>query len=161
SVGSGGSSSGNTGRIMIRLKPRAERVSADEVIQKLKPRVSQVPGIKMFMQIPPPVRIGGKLTKSQYQFTLQSPATEDLYRYSGIFEERMKTLTQLQDVTSDLQIKNPQVNVEIKRDQAAAMGVTAEQIEDALYTAYGSRQVSTIYAPNDQYSVIMELEDQY
>ncbi|NTU43126.1 MAG: MMPL family transporter, partial [Nitrospirales bacterium] len=163
SVGASGSSAAaNTGRIMMRLKPRSERsLSADEIIQELKPKVSKVPGIRLFMQIPPPIRIGGKLTKSQYQLTLQSPDTDSLYKYATVFEGRLKALPQLQDVTTDLQIKNPQINMEIKRDQASALGVTAEQIQDALYTAYGSRQVSTIYSPNDQYRVIMELGQQF
>lgn len=163
SVGAGGaSSSGNAGRLFIRLKPRSERkLSADEIIQELRKKVSKVTGIQMFMQNLPPIRIGGRLTKSQYQYTLQSPDTEDLYRYSAVLEAKLREIPQLQDVSSDLQIKTPEVNVEIDRDRASALGVTAEQIEDALNTAYGSRQISTIYAPNNQYKVIMEVEPQY
>ena len=93
--------------------------------------------------------------------TLQSPDTEELYRQATDFEQKMEGLPALQDVTSDLQIKNPQVNVNIDRDKASALGVTAAQVEDALYTAYGQRQISTIYAPNDEFWVMMELEDQY
>ena len=153
---------GNTGRMFMRLKPLAERqLSADQIIQELRPKVSQVPGIMMFMQNLPSIRIGGQLTKSQYQFTLQSPDTDELYRSAGTLEARMKTLAQFQDVTSDMQIKSPQVNVEIDRDKAAALGLSARQIEDALYYAYGSRQVSTIYAPNNQYQVILELAPEY
>lgn len=163
SVGAGGaSSSGNAGRLFIRLKPRSERkLSADEIIQELRKKVSKVTGIQMFMQNLPPIRIGGRLTKSQYQYTLQSPDTEELYRYSAVLEAKLREIPQLQDVSSDLQIKTPEVNVEIDRDRASALGVTAEQIEDALNTAYGSRQISTIYAPNNQYKVIMEVEPQY
>ncbi len=163
SVGSGGASgSGNAGRMNIRLKPRGERkLSADEIIQEIRPKVANVPGIKMFMQNLPAIRIGGQLTKSQYQYTLQSPDTRDLYRYAAELEKKMQSLSQLQDVTSDLQIKNPQVNVEINRDKASALGLSAQQVEDALYYGYGSRQVSTIYSPNNQYQVILELEDQY
>ncbi len=113
------------------------------------------------MQNPPPIRIGGQLTKSQYQYTLQSPDPSDLYRFGPQLAERMRGLPGFLDVTTDLQITNPQVDVEIDRDKAATLGVTAEQIEDALYTAYSSRQISTIYAPNNQYRVIMELEPQY
>jgi len=153
---------GNTGRMFMRLKPRDQRkLSADQIIQELRPKVSQVPGIMMFMQNLPSIRIGGQLTKSQYQFTLQSPDTDELYRSAGTLEARMKTLAQFQDVTSDMQIKSPQVNVEIDRDKAAALGLSARQIEDALYYAYGSRQVSTIYAPNNQYQVILELAPEY
>jgi HAE1 family hydrophobic/amphiphilic exporter-1 len=146
----------------MRLKPRSGReLSADEIIQELRLKVSQVPGIMMFMQNLPAIRIGGRLTKSQYQFTLQSPDTDELYRSAMDMESKMRALPQLQDVTSDLQINNPQVNIDINRDKASALGITAQQIEDALYYAYGSRQVSTIYAPNNQYQVILELEPKY
>jgi HAE1 family hydrophobic/amphiphilic exporter-1 len=159
---SGVSVANNSGRIFMRLKPRSEReLSADEIIQELRKKVSQVPGIQMFMQNLPAIRIGGTLTKSQYQFTLQSPDTGELYRAAMELESKMKALPKLQDVTSDLQINNPQVNIDINRDKASALGVTAQQIEDSLYYAYGSRQVSTIYAPNNQYQVILELEPQY
>jgi HAE1 family hydrophobic/amphiphilic exporter-1 len=159
SVGpSGPNVSGNSGRIFIRLKPRADRsLSADEVIQELRPKLAGVPGIRAFLQNLPPIRIGGQLTKSQYQLTLQSPDTGDLYRMAPLLEEKMRGLPGLQDVTSDLQIANPQVNVEIDRDKARSMGVSAEQIEDALFSAYGARQVSTIFAPNNTYKVILEL----
>ena len=162
-VGAGGASSaGNTGRIIMRLKPRKERdLSADEIIQELKPKLAQVTGIRMFMQNLPAIRIGGQLTKSPYQYTLQSPDKDLLYRYATDLETRMRAIPQLQDVTSDLQIKNPQVNVEIDRDRAAVLGLSAQQVEDSLFYAYGSRQVSTIYAPNNQYQVILELEDRF
>ena len=159
---SGISVANNAGRMFMRLKPRSERtLSADEIIQELRPKVSQVSGIMMFMQNLPSIRIGGTLTKSQYQFTLQSPDTGELYRSAIELESKMKALPQLQDVTSDLQINNPQVNIDINRDKASALGLTASQVEDALYYAYGSRQVSTIYAPNNQYQVILELEPRY
>ena len=159
---SGISVANNTGRMFMRLKPRKEReLSADEIIQELRPKVSKVPGIQMFMQNLPAIRIGGQLTKSQYQFTLQSPEPDELYRKAAELESKLRALPQLQDVTSDMQIKNPQVNIEINRDRAAALGLTAQQIEDALYYAYSSRQVSTIYAPNNQYQVILELEPKY
>jgi HAE1 family hydrophobic/amphiphilic exporter-1 len=113
----------------------------------------------------PPIRIGGQLTKSQYQFTLQSPDTDELYQDEPKLENRLRSdpqfRTLLQDVTSDLQIKNPQVNVDIDRDKASSLGVNAQQVEDALYSAYGQRQISTIYAPNNAYRVITELENQY
>src|SRR5581483_1690254 len=129
------------------------------------PKLAQVTGINAFAQVLPPIRIGGQLTKSQYQFTLQTPDTNELYDYAPKLEAKLRNDPQfrglLQDVTSDLQIKNPQVNVEIDRDKASALGVTAQQVEDALYTAYGQRQISTIYAPNNAYRVITELEDQY
>ena len=162
SVGaSGPNATLNTGRIFMRLKPRKTRPHVDEVIQRLRPKLAVVPGLRAFMQNLPPIRIGGQLTKSLYQFTLQSPDTGELYKYAPQLETRLKGLKELQDVTSDLQIANPQVNVEIDRDKAATLGVTAQQVEDALYTAYGMRQISTIYAPNNEYRVIMELLPEY
>ncbi len=152
----------NTGRVFLRLKPRKERLlNADEIIQELRPKFATVPGIRVFMQNFPPIRIGGVLTKSQYQFTLQAPDTDELYRYAPILEDRLRQLPGLQDVTSDLQIKNPEINIEIDRDKASALGVSAQQVEDALSSAYSSRQISTIFAPNNEYQVIVELEPRY
>jgi HAE1 family hydrophobic/amphiphilic exporter-1 len=162
SVGASGPNvAGNSGRIFIRLIDRSKRPGVEKIIQDLRPKLSQLPGLKVFLQVLPPIRIGGMLTKSQYQFTLQSPDTNELYHYAPILEDKIRTLPGLIDVTSDLQISNPQVTVDIYRDRAAALGVTAQQVEDALYYAYGSRQISTIYAPNNQYWVIMELEPGY
>jgi HAE1 family hydrophobic/amphiphilic exporter-1 len=157
---SGSSPSINTGRMFIRLKPRSERPSVEGMIQEFRRKIS-IPGIRVFMQNLPPIRIGGTLTKSQYQFALQSPDTEELYRSAALLEDKLRGVPGLQDVTSDLQITNPQVNVQIHRDRASALGVTAFQIEDALNTAYSSRQISTILAPNNEYNVIMELEPKY
>ena len=160
---SGPNATANSGRVFARLKPRAQRsLSADEVIEELRPKLAQVPGIRAFVQNPPPIRIGGSLTKSLYQFTLQGPDTDELYRIAPQLEQRLKALPGLQDVTTDLQIRNPELDVQVDRDRAVALGVTAQQVEDALFTAFGTRQVSTIYAPTDEYRVIMELrpEDQ-
>ncbi len=151
----------NQGRMFMRLKPRNERPGADQIIQQLRPKLAVVPGIDVFMQNLPPIRIGGTLTKSQYQFALQSPDTGLLYSIAPQLEAKMKDIPGLQDVTSDLEISNPQVNVKIDRDKASSLGISANDIEDALYTAYGSRQISTIYAPNNEYKVIMELEPGY
>jgi len=163
SAGAGGpSSSGNQGRLFIRLKPRSERkLHVDKVIQQLRPKLSQVPGIVAFLQNPPPVRLGGTITKSLYQFTLQSPDINELYENAPRLEAKMRELPILQDVTSDLQIKNPQVNVEIDRNKASALGITATQLQTALQAAYSSQQITTIYAPNNQYRVLMELEPEY
>ncbi|MCU1286007.1 MAG: acriflavin resistance protein [Acidobacteriales bacterium] len=152
---------GNTGRIIIRLVPRDQRPGAEEVLQRLRPKLARVIGINAFLQIPALINLGGRQTKTQYQYTLQSPDTEELYRVAPQFEAKLREFSQLQDVTTDLQIKNPQVNVDVNRDKASALGISAFQIEDALASAYGARQVSTIYAPNNQYRVIMELEPQY
>ena len=163
SAGAGGPASvaGNTGRMFIRLKPRSQRPSVDEVIQELRPKLAQVPGINVYLQNPPTIRIGGQLTKSLYQYTLLSPNTQELYRLAPALEAKMRELPNLQDVTSDLQITSPQVVVEIDRDKASALGLTADQIENALYDAYGQRQVSLIYTPTNTYWVIMELQPQY
>ena len=161
SAGGRGFTSSNTGVIFIRLRDRSERPPVDEVIARLRAKLAQVPGIRVYMQNPPPIQIGGRLTRSQYQVTLQGSDTDELYRYAPQLTEKMASLPGLMDVTSDLQIKNPQVNIEIQRDRAATFGVSAAQIENALYDAYGSRQVSTIFAPNNQYQVIVELLPQY
>ncbi len=163
SVGAGGPNvAGNTGRMFLRLKPRAQREkSVDELIEELRPKLSSVPGIQAFLQNLPPIRLGGMLTKSLYQLALQSPDTDELYKYAPLLEARMKASPGLQDVNSDLQIKNPQVTVDINRDKAAALGISAQQVEEALYNAYGARQISTIYAPNNQYKVIVELLPEY
>ncbi|MGH8750614.1 MAG: efflux RND transporter permease subunit [Burkholderiales bacterium] len=161
-VGAGGSSQSlNLGRIFIRLKPRGARASADEVIQELRPKVQAIPGIKVYLQNLPTIRIGGTLTKSQYQYTLQDADTETLYRWAPQIEAKLRQVPGFRDVTSDLQISSPQVLVEIQRDKASALGVTSQQIESALYNAYGSRQVSTIYTPSNEYWVIMELDPKY
>jgi hydrophobic/amphiphilic exporter-1 (mainly G- bacteria), HAE1 family len=152
----------NQGRVFMHLKPRrARRLSADQIIQELNPKLGVVPGIRVFLQNPPPIRIGGQLTKSLYQFTLQSPDMPTLYDAANKLEAKMRGLPDLINVTSDLQISNPQATVVVNRDRAASLGVTAEQVETALYDAYGSGQVSTIYTPTNQYWVEMELLGQY
>ena len=161
SVGGGGGGSGNQGRMFLGLKPRSQRASADEIANELRPKLSGIPGINVFMQVPPAIQIGARASKSLYQYTLQSPDIEALDSAAKKMEARMRNIPQLQDVTSDLQIANPQVIVDIDRDRASSLGVSAQQIESALYDAYGSRQVSTIYTPNNQYMVVMELLPQF
>ncbi|MGA2071804.1 MAG: efflux RND transporter permease subunit, partial [Sedimentisphaerales bacterium] len=107
------------------------------------------------------IQLGGRLSKSQYQYTLQSYNLDELYKYAGIMEQKIRQMPDILDVTSDLQIKNPQVNVDIDRDKASSLGVTAQQIEDALYSAYGTRQISTILTSTNEYEVILELEPKY
>lgn len=162
-VGAGGpNASANSGRIFMRLKPRHERhLSADEVVQELRPKLSRIPGIKVFLNNPPAINIGGQQTKAEYQFSLQSPSFEELQQYTPKIEEELRKLPQLQDVNSDLQLNNPELQVEVNRDEAATVGLDSTQIETALGYAYGTRQVSTIYAPDSQYQVIMGVEPQY
>ncbi|MCX7046524.1 MAG: efflux RND transporter permease subunit [Candidatus Sumerlaeota bacterium] len=188
SVGAGGMGGpGNIGRFFTRLKPFAKSewlrrveglwggdsedeeaklhgaraMRAEQVIQEVRPKLAQVPGLRAYPQNVPSINFGGRMTRSQYQFTLQSPDTDELYKYAPLLEARMRELDGFQDVNSDLLVTNPQVNIQIDRDKATALGVTAQQIEDALYTAYGSRQISTIFAPQNQYQVILELLPQY
>jgi HAE1 family hydrophobic/amphiphilic exporter-1 len=163
SVGGGGAGTTGTnqGRMFMHLKPRGERPSSFEIIDELRPRLAEIPGVSAFMQDQPEIRIGGQLTKSLYQFTVQSPDIEELYEYVPLLEARMSEMPELKDVTSNLEIKNPQVNVEIMRDKASTHGVSAAEIENTLYNAYGNRWVSTIYAPTNQFQVIMELKPQY
>jgi HAE1 family hydrophobic/amphiphilic exporter-1 len=162
-VGSGGpNNTNNNGRMMLSLKPLHEReASANEVMQRLRREFAEVPGLRAYLQNPPPIRIGGRATKGQYQFTLQGPDTEELFKAAAAFEQKMQGVPDIQDVTSDLQIKNPELRIDIDRDKASALGISAYQIENALATSYGNRQISTIYAPNDTYQVIMELAPAY
>lgn len=154
--------SSNSGFMFLKLKPRKERkLNADQVIQDLRPRLMGIPGVIMFMQNPPPIRLEATISKAQYQFVLQSPDTNELYKYAAEFERKLRGFPMIQDVTSDLQISNPQVDLDINRDRAASLGITAQQIEDSLYSAYGARQVSTIYSPTNQYRVVVELEPRY
>ena len=151
----------NTGRIFMRLKPRDQRPPADKIIDDLRPKLATVPGLRVYPQNLPTIRIGGNLTKALYQYTLQAPDLQELYRWAPILFDKMRTLPGFTDVNTDLQITSPQITVDIDRDRASALGVTADQIESALYDAYGSRQVSTIYTPTNQYWVIMELDPKY
>src|SRR5947207_11885650 len=151
----------NQGRVSLRLKPRGDRLPADQVIRELTPKLNNVTGIRTYLQVPASIRVGGRTTKTQYQFTLQSADIDALYDNAAKLERALRGLPTLQDVTTDLQIKNPQVSVRIDRDRATSLGGTVQQIEQALYDAYGSRQVSTIYTPNNQYWVIIELLPEY
>ncbi len=162
SAGARGSSAGNTGRLIVNLKPREERrMTTDQVVQSLRAKLSGIPGIRAFPVNPPLINIGGRLSKSQYQYTLSGTDTAELYRSADRLVDRLRELDSLQDVTSDLQLKNPQVNVELNRDLASSLQITADQVETALFNAYGSRRVSTILAPNSQYAVILEMLPRY
>ncbi|MEP6710068.1 MAG: efflux RND transporter permease subunit [Verrucomicrobiota bacterium] len=161
-VGGGGiSQTGNSGRMFIMLKPRSQRPSAEQVIEELRPKLKQVPGINVYPQVLPTIRVGGTLTKSTYQFTLFGSNLKELYDAEPKLEEKMRGIPGLTDVTSDLQIRSPQAMVNIDREKAAAQGVTPEAIENTLYNAYGARQVSTIYTPTNQYWVILEVEPRF
>lgn len=162
SVGASGPNvSANSGRIFMVLKPKKERLKVDAVIQELRKKTAHIPGIKFFMQNLGAIRIGGQLTKAQYQFSLYSSNTEHLYAASNALEAKMKGLPNLQDVNSDLQIKNLQIDVNIDREKCSQLGISMQQVEDALNSAYSARQISTIYTPDDQYWVICEVEPRF
>ncbi|MFL6276084.1 MAG: efflux RND transporter permease subunit [Blastocatellia bacterium] len=163
SVGSGGANStSNNGRFLIRLKPHNQRrLSADEVIQELRPKLSRIPGLNVYLSNPPAINVGGRTSKGQYQFTLQSADNRELYEAAPRVEETLRQLPILQDVTTDLQITSPQVTVEMDRDKAQSLGISANQLESTLYSAYAQRQVTTIYTPSNQYWVLMEVAPEY
>jgi HAE1 family hydrophobic/amphiphilic exporter-1 len=164
-VGAGGPGGGgmNTGRISVDLKPRAERkLTVDEIMAQLRPKVAQVPGMRVYMVNQPPINLGGQLgARSLYQFTLQDTDTAELYHWAPIFESKVRELPGIEDVSSDLQIKNPQVEVAMDRDKISSLGLTVNQVETALYNSYGTRQVSQIYAPNNQYQVILQVAPEF
>jgi HAE1 family hydrophobic/amphiphilic exporter-1 len=150
----------NVGRITITLKPFKERKPADQVVRELRPKLANILGAKVFLQNVPAIRIG-QLTRSAYQYVLRGPDTEELYHWAPLIEQKLRSLPGLVDVASDLQITRPEVTVQIERERASALGVSAQQIESALNNAYGSRQVSTIYTPTNQYWVILELAPRF
>jgi HAE1 family hydrophobic/amphiphilic exporter-1 len=159
-VGLGGSTiSGNNGRIFMRLKARSERQqSAAEIIQDMRKQFAQIPGFNVYPQMPPLIRVGGMLSKTLYQFSLQDTDTEELFKWAPVIRAKIAEHREVfQDVTSDLQIASPQVIVTIDRDKAAALGVTARQVEDGLYDAFGSGQISTIYGDLAEYWVVFEV----
>ena len=150
------------GSLVRFIRPLFEhRMTIADVIHELQPKLNTVPGMGTFLQNPPAIRIGGLFTKSLYQFTLSSAATDQLYTSAQMLEAKMKALPELADVTSDLQIKNPQANVVVDRDKASALGVTPEQVEDALYSAYGQRLVSPIYTPDNEYWVVLQVQNRF
>jgi HAE1 family hydrophobic/amphiphilic exporter-1 len=153
---------GNQAFFFAGMKPRSERLlSVDQIIEELRPKVMAVPGLFTFMQNPPPITVSGQNSASVYQLTLQSASLNEIYTWAPRLAAKMQQLPGFVDVNTDMQISAPQVMVDIDRDRAQALGVTPEQIQDALFSAYGTREVSVIYAPADQYSVIMEVEPQY
>jgi HAE1 family hydrophobic/amphiphilic exporter-1 len=152
----------NQGRIPVFMKPRAERTrSVDAVIARLRPKMASLVGLRVYMTNQPVINVGSMQTRSLYQFTLQDTDTESLYRAAPLLEEKLQAIPGLEDVTSDLLVKNPQINVRLNRDRIAALNLTVDHVETALYNAYGTRQVSTIYAPNNQYQVIVQVAEVY
>jgi len=161
--GGGGGVNGNQGRLGVDLKPRAERKrSVDQIMADLRPKLAQVPGIRVFMSNPPPINIGGGGGgRAAYQFTLQDTDTAELYRAAPLLEEKMHDIPSIEDVNSDLRLNNPQVQVSMDRNKISALGLTVNQVETALFNAYGTRQVSQIYAANNQYQVILQVAPEF
>jgi HAE1 family hydrophobic/amphiphilic exporter-1 len=161
--GAGGNfnSGSNFGRFFLHLKPRAEREKLEVVIARLRQKMSGFPYMRVYIQNPPTIRIGGQLSTAQYQYTLQGADTAELYAAARKLQDEAAAIPALTDVISDLQLQNPQLNIQIDRDKAATLKVNAQQIESALYSAYGPRWVSTIYAPTNQYRVMLDLAPEY
>jgi hydrophobic/amphiphilic exporter-1 (mainly G- bacteria), HAE1 family len=155
------------GRLNVDLKPRDQRdKTADQIIEELRPKLNRVPGVRVTLSNPPAIRIGGgpgggRGGGGNYQIALQDPDTDELYRVAPQFETGLREIAGLQDISSDLQLRTPQLSVDLDREQIAALGLTVDQVQSALSAAYSSRQVSQIYAPDDQYQVMMQVAQEY
>jgi hydrophobic/amphiphilic exporter-1 (mainly G- bacteria), HAE1 family len=161
-VGAGGPNSlPNSGRMLVALKPQSERGALAAVLGRLRREGNVVPGIEIFFQPIQNINLGGRLNKSEYQYTLQSNDTDALYRVAPDLRDKMAKLPALRDVTTDLYIKNPQVTVVVDREKAAVYGVTVDQVRQTLYDAFGDRQVATIYTPANDYEVILEAKPEF
>ena len=137
----------------------SETSTSEQIANRLRPKLLGIPGIRAVVTLPPALRIGGRMSRAAYEVTMQAPDTAMLYTESARFERLMAQLPQLQEVNSDLQIRTPRLNLEVDREKAAALGLDFQQIESALYYAYGPTWASTIYAPQNQYRVMLEVED--
>ena len=162
-VGFGGNGGSNNGRMFVEMKPRNQRIrTVDETIAALRPKLAQVAGVRVFLTNQPPINLGGNGgARAIYQVTLQDTDTSELYKYEPVLEDKIKTIAGVEDVSSDLLLKNPQVTVEMDRDKVSALGLSANDVENALYNAYSTRQVSQIYASNNQYQVILQVAPQF
>jgi HAE1 family hydrophobic/amphiphilic exporter-1 len=155
----GGVTGGNVGRLVIRLVPKSQRsLSADEVIQELGKQTRSVEGMKLFLQNPPAINIGAQQTNAEFQLVVLGSDTDVLYQASGDLERLLRGEKILQDVNSNLELRNPEIQIDIQRDRAAALGITPQQIQSTLYDAYGARRVTSIYSASDQYSVLMQFD---
>lgn len=163
SVGAGGiRPTANTGTVFMILKPASERNSTpDQIIQRLRPKLSEVPGIKVYMQNPPVIRIGGQLTAAQYQYTLQDTDLNELYQWTATLTDKIRLLPGFIDVTNNLNNLSPVVGVDIDRDKLSSLGLSFGQVEDALQSAFSARQVSTIYGSTAQFQVILEVAPEF
>jgi hydrophobic/amphiphilic exporter-1 (mainly G- bacteria), HAE1 family len=152
----------NTGRMFIALKARAERgENSTAVIQRLRQTANTVPGVVVYFQNVQNMNVGGRPSKAEFQYTMTSSDTESLYRIAPEMREKMAQVPGLRDVNADLFIKNPQMNVEVDREKAAVYGISVEQVRQEMYNAFGSRQVATIYTPDQDYQVILESKPEF
>jgi multidrug efflux pump len=161
-VGSGGGGSLNTGRMFITLKPRRERdLNATEVVARIRGKTARIPGIGVFLQASQDIRIGGRATKGQYIYSLVSPSQDDLNRFVPKLLAALQKNPKLKDLTTDQQQQGLQSNVVVDRIKASQLGIQPEQVDSALYSAFGQRAVSTVYNDRDQFHVILEALPQY
>ena len=163
-TGAGGWGGGgtNAGRMFITLKPLEERkISSDEVIARLRPNLAKIAGVSLFLQSVQDLRIGGRSSGAQYQYTLQSDNVQDLNEWSPLVFQKLKTLTEIADVNTDQQDKGLESTLVVDRRTAARFGITQQNIDDTLYDAFGQRQVSTMYTELNQYHVVMEVDQQF
>ncbi|MFZ1949231.1 MAG: efflux RND transporter permease subunit [Pseudolabrys sp.] len=161
-VGTGGPNSvGNSGRMLVALKPRNERDNLQTILARLRRTANVVPGLAIYFQPIQNINLGGKLAKSQYQYTLQSNDTEALYRLAPQLREKISKIDGLLDVTTDLYVTNPQVTIDVDREKSAVYGLTVDQVRQELYNAFGVRQVATIYSPVNYYQVILETQPEF
>src|SRR6185437_12041314 len=163
-VGStGGNAAENSARMFIQLKPFSERpgLSAQKIIQNLRPKVARVPGVKYFMQAGQDINVGGRLSKTEYQYTITSTDAEELNHWAPIIEQHMAKMPELQDVASDQQIASPHIAINVDRDTASRLGLSLAQIDQTLYDAFGQRQVATIYSSATQYKVVLEVQPSF
>jgi hydrophobic/amphiphilic exporter-1 (mainly G- bacteria), HAE1 family len=157
-TGGGFGGGASTGRVMVNLKPRREReATVVDIVNRLRPKVSNIPGLRVFMSIPQAIRVGGRMSKSSYDYTLSGPDTQQLYSEAPAFERVVSRIPGLLDVSSDLQMRTPRVNITLDRDRTAALGLNWNSVSNTLYDAFGPRIASTIYAPTNQYRVMLEL----
>jgi HAE1 family hydrophobic/amphiphilic exporter-1 len=161
--GTGGVVGDNIGRIIVRLKPREERgINADQVIQELRRSFTGgAQGLRVFMNNPPAINVGGLISTADYQLVVQGTELKTLYGPAQDLEARLRESRMLQDVNTSLELRNPEIQINILRDRAAALGVSPQQIETSLYNAYGGRRISTLYGATDQYSVMLELDPRF
>jgi hydrophobic/amphiphilic exporter-1 (mainly G- bacteria), HAE1 family len=161
-AGGNNNPSANNGQLNLHLRPRSERKETPEqIIARLRPKMDAVPGVRVYLTNRPLITIGGIQSRSNFQYTLQAPDIAQLYRVAPEVERRLRAIPELTDVNSDLQNNNPTITLDIDRDKASALGVTADQVESALYSAYGTRQASTIFTPVDDFQVIIEVLPKY